>query len=91
MAGVISSPLADVPNGCATPKPPEKSRSRREARGRSSACVPIPDSEKPAILKAYLDNFKREVQTYFPIPAGSPVEAFTELATTYPAFELLSF
>jgi deazaflavin-dependent oxidoreductase (nitroreductase family) len=52
---------------------------------------PLPDAEKPPILKAYLDNFKREVQTYFSIPAGSPVEAFTELAATYPAFELLSF
>ena|SRR5579863_6420325 len=50
---------------------------------------PISDAEKPAILKAYLDSFKREVQTYFPVPAGSPVEAFAELTATYPAFELL--
>jgi deazaflavin-dependent oxidoreductase (nitroreductase family) len=49
---------------------------------------PIPDSEKPAILKAYLDTFKREVQTYFSVPAGSPVEAFSELTSSYPAFEL---
>ena len=35
---------------------------------------PIPDAEKPQILKAYLDTFKREVQTYFPIQAGSPAE-----------------
>ncbi len=28
--------------------------------------------EKPEILKAYLDQFKREVQKYFPVPAGSP-------------------
>jgi hypothetical protein len=26
----------------------------------------IPDANKPEILKAYLDNFKREVQRYFP-------------------------
>jgi deazaflavin-dependent oxidoreductase (nitroreductase family) len=50
---------------------------------------PIPDAEKPEILKAYLDTFKREVQTYFPIPAGSPPEAFAELTSNYPAFELL--
>jgi deazaflavin-dependent oxidoreductase (nitroreductase family) len=49
---------------------------------------PINDSEKPAILKAYLDTFKREVQTYFPVPAGSPAEAFSELTSSYPAFEL---
>jgi deazaflavin-dependent oxidoreductase (nitroreductase family) len=49
----------------------------------------IPDAARPAILKAYLDNFKTEVQRYFPVPAGSPVEAFTELTASYPAFELL--
>jgi deazaflavin-dependent oxidoreductase (nitroreductase family) len=51
---------------------------------------PIADPEKPPILKAYLDAFKREVQTYFPVPAGSPVEAFAELSSSYPAFELLA-
>jgi len=51
---------------------------------------PIADAEKPQILKAYLDAFKREVQRYFPIPAGSPPEAFTELTSSYPAFELLA-
>lgn len=51
---------------------------------------PIPDAAKPQILKAYLDNFKREVQTYFPIPAGSPEEAFVAIAGSYPAFELLA-
>jgi deazaflavin-dependent oxidoreductase (nitroreductase family) len=50
---------------------------------------PIPDADKPQILKAYLDTFKREVQRYFPIPAGSPSEAFATLAGSYPAFELL--
>src|SRR4029077_19302165 len=40
---------------------------------------PIADADKPEILKAYLDNFKREVQRYFPLPAGSPVQAFGEL------------
>lgn len=51
---------------------------------------PIPDADKPEILKAYLDNFRREVQTYFPVPAGSPVQAFVELAPNYPAFELIA-
>jgi deazaflavin-dependent oxidoreductase (nitroreductase family) len=50
---------------------------------------PIVDSEKLQILKAYLDTFKREVQRYFPIPAGSPAEAFSAIAESYPAFELL--
>ena len=51
---------------------------------------PIPDAEKPQILKAYLDSFKREVQRYFSIPAGSPPEQFVAISTSYPAFELLA-
>ncbi len=51
---------------------------------------PIPGAEKSQILKAYLDRFKREVQRYFPIPAGSPPEAFNAIAESYPAFELLA-
>jgi deazaflavin-dependent oxidoreductase (nitroreductase family) len=50
----------------------------------------LADDEKPEILKGYLDQFKREVQTYFPVPAGSPVEAFRELVENYPAFELIA-
>jgi deazaflavin-dependent oxidoreductase (nitroreductase family) len=49
----------------------------------------LSDQEKPEILKAYLDQFKREVQGYFPVPAGSPVETFRELVPSYPAFELI--
>lgn len=52
---------------------------------------PIPDADKPEILKAYLDNFKRGVQRYFPVAAGSSLEAFAELTSSYPAFELLSY
>ena len=49
----------------------------------------LSDQEKPEILKAYLDQFRREVQRYFPVPAGSPVEAFRQLVQSYPAFELI--
>ncbi len=49
----------------------------------------LTDAEKPAILKAYLDRFRREVQRYFPIPEGSPVQDFAAIARSYPAFELL--
>ena len=51
---------------------------------------PISDADKPQILKAYLDTFKREVQRYFPIPAGSPAESFAAITGSYPAFELLA-
>jgi len=50
----------------------------------------LTDAEKPPILKAYLDAFKSEVQRFFPVPAGSPVEQFTPLVSRYPAFELTS-
>lgn len=49
----------------------------------------LSDEEKPEILKAYLDQFKREVQRYFPVAAGSSVEAFRGLVQSYPAFELV--
>jgi len=51
---------------------------------------PIPDQEKPEILKAYLDRFRKEVQRYFPVAAGAPAEAFREVAASYPAFELIA-
>ncbi|MFZ0773477.1 MAG: nitroreductase family deazaflavin-dependent oxidoreductase [Candidatus Sulfotelmatobacter sp.] len=50
---------------------------------------PAAEAEKPEILKAYLDTFKREVQSYFPVAAGSPAEAFAEVSASYPVFELL--
>ena len=50
---------------------------------------PLSPAEKPAVLKAYLDRFRREVQRYFPVRAGSSVEAFVPLTHRYPAFELL--
>ena len=49
----------------------------------------LTDAEKPPILKAYLDRFRREVQRYFPIPAGSPAEQFAPLVSRYPAYELI--
>jgi deazaflavin-dependent oxidoreductase (nitroreductase family) len=49
----------------------------------------LSNEEKPEILKAYLDQFKQEVQTYFPVAAGSPAEAFRDLLDSYPAFVLI--
>src|SRR5690242_3669171 len=62
----------------------KKGRTRQHYRIR-----PIPDAGKPELLKAYLDRFKTTVQRYFPVPAGSPPQAFAELAENYPVFELL--
>lgn len=60
-------------------------RGRQAERYRLRA---LSDAEKPPILKAYLDGFRREVQRYFPIPAGSPAAAFAPHVARYPAFEL---
>ncbi len=49
----------------------------------------VAEREKPEILKAYLDAFRREVQRYFSVAAGAPVETFVELTANYPVFELL--
>ena len=61
-------------------------RGRRSAR---YALRPLSDPEKPEVLKAYLDHFHREVQRFFPVPAGSPAREFVSLAARYPVFELL--
>ena len=62
-------------------------RGRKVLRFRLRA---LDQAEKPRVLKAYLDNFRREVQGYFPLPAGSPPEAFEKVAGDYPAFELIA-
>jgi deazaflavin-dependent oxidoreductase (nitroreductase family) len=62
---------------------------RGSTRQRFRLCA-VPNSEKPPILQAYLDNFKTEVQRYFSVAAGSPPEAFAPVAQNYPAFELLA-
>jgi len=63
---------------------------KRGGSRRNYRLIPIAEAEKPEILKAYLDNFKREVQRYFPVAAGSPVQAFALVAQNYPAFELIA-
>lgn len=49
----------------------------------------LADSEKPALLKLYLDSYKSAVQRYFSVPAGSDAEAFRSVAAHYPVFELI--
>jgi hypothetical protein len=40
-------------------------------------------------LKEYLDRYQSAVKKFFPVPPSSPVEAFREIATNYPVFELI--
>lgn len=60
-----------------------KGRRRERCRLR-----PVPDAEKPEILRAYLDRFAPTVQRYFPVKAGAAAEAFAPVAARYPVFEL---
>jgi hypothetical protein len=48
----------------------------------------LPLGLRAPVLKAYLDRFATEVQRFFPVSKGSPVEAFEALASRYPVFEL---
>ena len=48
----------------------------------------VNDKDKPELLSEYLSRYKTAVQRYFPVPAGSPVEALDSIAASYPVFEL---
>jgi deazaflavin-dependent oxidoreductase (nitroreductase family) len=52
--------------------------------------IEIPNAEKPPVLKSFLDTYASQVQRFFPVQAGSPVEAFREMAPRAPVFELQS-
>jgi len=60
----------------------------RALRRRRYAARELPPDMRPPILKAYLDRFATEVQRFFPVPKGSAVEAFNDLAPRYPVFAL---
>jgi hypothetical protein len=62
---------------------PARARCRRRYAVRE-----LPLSMRPPVLKAYLDRFASEVQRFFPVPKGSAVESFNDLAPRYPVFEL---
>ena len=60
----------------------------RAMRRHRYAARELPASMRTPVLKAYLDRFASEVQRFFPVPKGSAVEAFNDLAVRYPVFEL---
>ena len=60
----------------------------RALRRRRYAVRELPPELRPPVLKAYLDRFAGEVQRFFPVPKGSAVEAFNDLAPRYPVFTL---
>jgi deazaflavin-dependent oxidoreductase (nitroreductase family) len=61
---------------------------KRGSRRQTLRLRPVPDSDKPPLLKSYLDTFKTTVQRFFPVAAGSDTPAFIPVAADYPVFEL---
>jgi hypothetical protein len=59
------------------------------AMRRRPAAREVPALLRSPVLKAYLDQFAAEVQRFFPVPKGTAVGAFDDLAARYPVFELL--
>jgi hypothetical protein len=60
----------------------------RAMRRHRYAVNELPASLRSPILKAYLDRYATEVQRFSPVPKGSPVESFDDIASRYPVFEL---
>ena len=63
---------------------------RRGSRAESLTVREIADTDKPEIIKAFLDRFKSQVQRFFDVPAGSPADAFRATASRTPVFELVA-
>ena len=63
---------------------------KKGSERREYAIREVAESDKPELLREYLDRFKLFVQRYFPVPAGSPSSAFVPIAGRYPVFELLA-
>jgi deazaflavin-dependent oxidoreductase (nitroreductase family) len=49
----------------------------------------LPATERPPVLKAFVDRYAAQVQRFHSVPKGSPVEAFVATASLHPVFELL--
>ena len=61
---------------------------RRGASAESLMVRELADADKPEVIKAFLDRFASQVQRFFDVPAGSPVDAFRATASRTPVFEL---
>src|SRR5262249_42148071 len=47
------------------------------------------DADKPEVLQHYLRSYKGAVQRFFPIKPDAPLQAFAQIASGYPVFELI--
>ena len=62
---------------------------RRGGNVRKYRLRALNEEEKLEVLRVYLDTYKSQVQSYFPVAAGSDAAAFRPVAQVYPVFELV--
>ncbi len=62
---------------------------RKGIRRRDYKVRELPVSERPPILKEFLDRFATSVQRFHAVPKGSPAEAHVADAPRHPVFELI--
>ena len=57
---------------------------RRGSTAQSLRVRELPDTDKPEIIKAFLDRFASQVQRFFDVKAGSPPDAFRAVSARTP-------
>jgi deazaflavin-dependent oxidoreductase (nitroreductase family) len=62
---------------------------RRGTRAEDLAVRELPDDEKPPMLKEFLERYASQVQRFYPVQKGAPLEAFRAMAPGSPVFELI--
>jgi deazaflavin-dependent oxidoreductase (nitroreductase family) len=61
---------------------------KRGSRSQQYRTIPVPDADKPPVLKAYLQEYRGTVQRFFDVPADAPLDAFASIAHKHPVFEV---
>lgn len=61
---------------------------RRGATSTRYGVTEVDVEQRPEILAAYLNRYSGQVQRFFSVKAGSPTEAFIDIADQHPVFEL---
>jgi deazaflavin-dependent oxidoreductase (nitroreductase family) len=46
--------------------------------------------DRAPMLKEFLERYASQVQRFYPVPKGSPLDAFREMASRAPVFELMN-
>jgi len=63
---------------------------KRGSNAERCAVKLVPEADRPPVLKAFLDKYASQVQRFFTVQAGAPIEAFREMAPRAPVFELVA-